>query len=112
MKLLSIKGRVSRKTFWIFYGILVVGLIITSIIDSVISGQAYSGDMGYLGLIFAILMFWPFLAVQVKRWHDCDKSGLWVLINLVPIIGSIYSLIMNGFIKGTEGHNRYGDNPL
>jgi uncharacterized membrane protein YhaH (DUF805 family) len=63
-------------------------------------------------LIVHLLLVWPALAVSVKRWHDRDKSGAWVLLNLLPVIGWIWALIDNGFLRGTSGPNRFGDDPL
>ncbi len=63
-------------------------------------------------MIVNLLLVWPALAVSVKRWHDRDKSGVWVLLNLVPVIGWIWALIDNGFLRGTKGPNRFGDDPL
>jgi uncharacterized membrane protein YhaH (DUF805 family) len=54
------------------------------------------------------LWLWTLLAVFVKRWHDRDKSGAWMLINLVPVLGWIWTLIECGFMAGTQGYNRYG----
>ena len=50
--------------------------------------------------------------VYIKRFHDRDKSGWWVLLNLVPVIGWLWALIDNGFLRGTDGPNRFGENPL
>jgi uncharacterized membrane protein YhaH (DUF805 family) len=52
------------------------------------------------------------IIVQIKRWHDLDKSGWWVLVNLIPILGGLWSLIECGFLKGTNGQNRFGPDPL
>jgi uncharacterized membrane protein YhaH (DUF805 family) len=52
------------------------------------------------------------IIVQVKRWHDRDKSGWWVLINFIPLVGPLWTLIECGFIKGTTGENRFGPDPL
>ncbi len=58
--------------------------------------------------VVGILGIWVGLAVSVKRWHDRNKSGWWVLIVLIPIIGGIWALIELGFLPGTEGPNAYG----
>ena len=50
--------------------------------------------------------------VSVKRWHDRDRSGWWVLLNLLPVIGWLWALVDNGFVRGTRGPNRYGADPL
>jgi uncharacterized membrane protein YhaH (DUF805 family) len=54
-------------------------------------------------------LIWVLIAVQVKRWHDRNKSAWWLLINFVPIIGWLWVLIECGFLRGTEGPNRFGD---
>lgn len=63
-------------------------------------------------LIVNLLLVWPALAISVKRWHDRGKSGWWVLLNLVPVVGWLWALIENGFLRGTDGPNRYGPDPL
>jgi len=104
----SFEGRISRKPYWIFMLVIFIGSIITTVIDLATTGQ----ETGLTSVIFTLIFLWPALAIQVKRWHDRDKSGWWVLINLFPIIGPIWAIIENGFLPGTEGVNRYGDNPL
>ncbi len=64
-----------------------------------------------LGFIFSIATIVPSLAVQVRRLHDIDKSGWWILISFIPIIGAIW-LIVWFCLKGTEGDNRFGSDPL
>lgn len=63
------------------------------------------------GLI-VIASIWPGLAVSIKRWHDRGKSGWWILIALVPLIGGLWALIETGFLPGTPGTNEYGPDPL
>jgi uncharacterized membrane protein YhaH (DUF805 family) len=63
-------------------------------------------------LVIFIVSVWIGLAVQIKRWHDRDKSGWWALMNLVPIVGQIWVLVECGFLRGTEGVNRFGKDPL
>ena len=62
------------------------------------------------------LMFAPFIwisfAVMVKRCHDRDKTGWFIFIMLVPLIGPIWLLVELGFLRGTTGPNRYGPDPL
>lgn len=66
-------------------------------------------------VILGLLVF-PLLIVviiaQIKRWHDRDESGWWVFINLIPLIGGLWSLIECGCLRGTQGANRFGDDPL
>jgi uncharacterized membrane protein YhaH (DUF805 family) len=60
-------------------------------------------------MLVQLLVVWPAVAVSVKRWHDRNKSGWWVLINLIPIVGALWTLVENGFLRGTPGPNRFGD---
>jgi len=106
--LFSFEGRINRKPFWMFLLIVLIGTIITTFIDMATTGQ----DSGIASLLFILVIFWPSLAIQVKRWHDRDKSGWWVLISIIPILGPIWALVENGFLTGTEGSNRFGENPM
>ena len=63
-------------------------------------------------LLFGILVTWISIAVGIKRFHDRNKSGVWILIIFVPLIGSLWYLIECGFLKGTTGPNNYGPDPL
>ena len=64
-----------------------------------------------LALVLLAINAWIFLAVHVTRWHDRGKSGLWLLICLVPVIGPIWLLVEMGFLRGSEGWNDYGSDP-
>jgi uncharacterized membrane protein YhaH (DUF805 family) len=68
------------------------------------------------GAIFGtILMYiplvWTSLALGIKRYHDLNKSGWWILIGLIPIIGPIWQFVELGFLRGSRGPNRFGDDP-
>jgi uncharacterized membrane protein YhaH (DUF805 family) len=106
--LFSFEGRISRKPYWMF----ILGVIIVNIIIAVLA--AMLGDMVgmIISIVVAIAMIWSGLAVSVKRWHDRDKSGWWVLIGLIPLIGTIWVLVECGFLRGTEGQNRFGADSL
>ncbi len=100
------EGRSSRKEFWMF--LLFTNLAAAAL---VIVGAIMSPDLG-LGLLtlgfLGVLL--PFIAVQVRRFHDQGKSGWFALLNLIPYIGI---LIILGFmlIEGTAGDNDYGPDP-
>ena len=61
-----------------------------------------------VALVIVLAAVWIGLAVGVKRYHDRGKSGWWVLIALVPVIGGLWYLIECGFLRGTIGPNAYG----
>jgi uncharacterized membrane protein YhaH (DUF805 family) len=114
---LSFNGRLRRLHFW-------VGLIILWVVEAVIFGVligpavmagaasgAGPGPVGIIGYLLILALMWPALAIQVKRWHDRDKSGWWVLIAFVPIIGFFWMLIECGILDGTPGPNKFGPSP-
>ena len=57
-----------------------------------------------------LIIAWPGIAISIKRWHDRNKAGWWLLILLVPVLG-IWNLIECGFLPGTPGTNRFGPDP-
>jgi uncharacterized membrane protein YhaH (DUF805 family) len=104
----GLRGRVSRREFWLFGVLSLLGLaVVGQLLLGIARVPARRAD-----LIVNLLLIWPALAVSVKRWHDRDKSGWWVLLNLLPVIGWLWALIDNGFLRGTRGPNRFGDDPL
>lgn len=68
------------------------------------------GIPGILLGLYWLATFIPSLAVSVRRMHDQDKSGWWILISLVPLIGGIWLLVLY-FMDGTPGPNRFGPDP-
>jgi uncharacterized membrane protein YhaH (DUF805 family) len=120
--LFSFQGRINRAKFWLVHlGIFVVEAIVLSLMGgtaAIISGNyeqiivVSGGATGAVWTIVGVLAFWISLALEVKRWHDRNKSGWWMLIILVPVIGSLWYLIECGFLKGTTGPNTYGPDPL
>lgn len=63
-----------------------------------------------LVLIFALAIFVPALAVQVRRFHDQDKSGWFVLLGLIPLVGGLITLVFM-CLEGTRGSNKFGPDP-
>ncbi len=116
--LFGIQGRIGRGDWWRvqFLGGVALAVFSWGLQDLLIrDGNAMDPITfwTWIGiLLLTILIIWVGFAVSVKRWHDRDKSGWWALIILVPIVGYIWSLIENGFLKGTEGPNRFGPDPL
>jgi len=107
----SMDGRINRKVFWLNYVVflLLPVAVVTSVVDR---SMGYRTADGPAYLVSGLLLFWPSLAMQAKRWHDIDKSAWWILVGIIPIIGFICALIANGFVRGTAGLNRFGDDPL
>ncbi len=106
---LSADGRVNRKQWWLK---LVLPVFVITLILSFIDGATGRFDpetgLGLFSGIFTLIALVPSILVHIKRFHDRDKSGWWVLIGLIPLIGGIWLLIELGFLKGTPGPNRFG----
>ena len=96
-------GRARRTEYWMFALINVVILIALSLI-----GRAIGTNILYT--IYALAVLLPGLAVGVRRLHDTDKSGWWLLIGLIPIVGAIVLLVFM-LSDSTPGPNQYGPSP-
>jgi uncharacterized membrane protein YhaH (DUF805 family) len=106
--LFSFQGRVGRQQYWVMALLSVPFILAATIINS-----GFRRDPAETpGVLVLLPMLWAAVAVTIKRWHDRNKSGWWILINLIPVVGDIWSLIENGFLKGTPGENRFGPDPL
>jgi uncharacterized membrane protein YhaH (DUF805 family) len=105
---LGLEGRIPRRTFWLHgvLALLVVGFAGNAVFD--IAGITTDNTDRLVNLLLA----WPLIAISAKRLHDFNCSAWWMLVNLVPVIGSIATLLVNGLMPGTPGPNRYGPDPL
>lgn len=104
------EGRAQRKEYWFFilFNILIsLGL---GMIDAVTGTLNPHSGVGLLGGLYALAVLVPAIAVSVRRLHDTDRSGWWVLIALIPVIGPIVLLVFMA-LDGTPGDNRFGQNP-
>lgn len=107
-KYAEFKGRANRKEFWYFMAIMIAINIAFSILTSALGGVAFlKWTILVIQALITLALLVPSIAVGVRRMHDIGKGGGWVLINMVPIIGSIWFLILT--IKESEpGTNRFG----
>jgi uncharacterized membrane protein YhaH (DUF805 family) len=104
----SLRGRVSRRQFWLYGVLALVGFAaLGHVLLGIARVRLHSAE-----IIVNLLLVWPALAVSAKRWHDRDKSGWWLLLNLLPAVGWLWALVDNGFLRGTHGPNRFGEDPL
>lgn len=104
-------GRSRRKEYWMF----VLGCLIAAVVIGIVEGilginQMVGGVYGPITTLFGLGLIVPGIAVQVRRFHDQDKSGWFVLLGLIPFIGSI-AVIVFMCLEGTKGENRFGADP-
>jgi uncharacterized membrane protein YhaH (DUF805 family) len=102
----NFRSRASRSEFWYWQLFLVVGGLVAELFDY---------GTGFRSAPFTTL-FWlatliPSLTVSVRRLHDTDRSGWWLLLFFVPLIGAIVLIVWFCTI-GTHGYNRFGADPL
>ncbi|HMQ92720.1 MAG TPA: DUF805 domain-containing protein [Amaricoccus sp.] len=103
----TFSGRAPRSEFWWWTLAVLIAVLVAGLLDGLLfgapEGESVRPISGLLGL--AILL--PNLAVTVRRLHDTDRTGWWVLLGLVPVIGLLV-LLWFYVQKGSEGANRFG----
>nr|WP_153202859.1 DUF805 domain-containing protein [Niveispirillum sp. SYP-B3756] len=98
-------GRARRKEYWMFLLINIIIAVALAVVEGAILGTS-----GVLGVIYALAILIPSFAVAVRRLHDSGRSGWWLLIQFVPVLGSIV-LIVFCCMDSEEKDNQYGPNP-
>jgi len=104
------KGRSRRKEYWFFMLFNIIISIVLGIIDGLTGTFSPESGLGLLGVIFMLAVLIPGLAVSVRRLHDTNRSGWWLLISLIPLIGTIVIIVFMASDSKPEA-NRYGGNP-
>lgn len=101
-------GRATRKEYWMFVLYNVIISIIIGIISGLIFGKMPDGSSNnILGGIYGLAVLLPSLGVFVRRMHDIGRSGWWILIGLIPLIGLIISIVF--LVQKTKpGDSKYG----
>jgi uncharacterized membrane protein YhaH (DUF805 family) len=103
-------GRARRMEYWYFVLFNLIVLIVLELIDALLGTFNFVQGIGLLSGIYSLAVIIPSLAVTVRRLHDIDRTGWWILINLIPLIGTIVLLVF-ALTPGTPGSNRYGPDP-
>ena len=110
--LFSFDGRISRSTYWLKFALPLAGFgLVAAILDMAMGTFDYENNIGLLSGLLSLAAIYPSVAVGVKRCHDRDRSGWFILIGLIPIV-QIWLWIELGVLKGTTGRNQYGADPL
>jgi uncharacterized membrane protein YhaH (DUF805 family) len=107
-------GRAARSEYWWFVLFVIlaeVALIVLGTVLAIILGDAGSTLGQLLYYVFLLCLLVPSIAVTIRRLHDTDRSGWWIFIGLVPVLGPIL-LIIWYCTKGSLGPNRFGSDPF
>lgn len=98
-------GSRSRRTeYWMFFLFNLIIAVVLGFVEGLLGGP------GIIGMIYSLVVLIPGIAVSVRRLHDTDRSGWWLLIAFLPLIGAIWLLVLM-VLEGTPGENRFGSNP-
>ena len=106
----GLRGRIPRRTYWLHgvLSLLLAGIVVNILLD-IANVDNDTAPVKLVNLVF----LWPLIAVSVKRQHDFNFSGWWVLLQFFPVpgIGSLILLAVDGSMPGTHGPNRFGPDP-
>ncbi len=97
-------GRARRKEYWMFILFHIIIVIVISIIEGAF------GSPGVLSTLYGLAVLLPGIGVSIRRLHDTGRTGWWMLIGLIPILGAIVLLVFM-VQDGEPGENQYGPNP-
>jgi uncharacterized membrane protein YhaH (DUF805 family) len=103
-------GRARRQEYWFF---TLFSFIITAVlvyIDFNVGPYGSQTGLGFLSGLYSLAVFIPTFAVTVRRLHDTSRTGWWLLIGFIPLIGAIVLLVFM-FLDSTSGTNEYGLDP-
>ncbi|MHB8530358.1 MAG: DUF805 domain-containing protein [Caulobacteraceae bacterium] len=112
----DLKGRATRREFWLFH-LLVVGALAIPVSVELLAGRWSAETMrpfGVIALVFedliALLATLPLLAVTIRRLHDANFSARWLLLCFIPVFG-ILAIYTMACLAGSRAANRFGLNP-
>ncbi|WP_235031246.1 DUF805 domain-containing protein [Geminicoccus flavidas] len=106
-KFATIQGRAARAEYWYFFLFYLIVIFAAGVLDAVLFRHNANGPLSTL--VWLVLLL-PWLAVAVRRLHDRDRSGWWLLLHVVPVVGQIV-LIVWFCLPSTPGPNRFGPPP-
>jgi uncharacterized membrane protein YhaH (DUF805 family) len=99
--------------WWLKYYLVAILLIVIAVLlDHAFGFTDSENGIGPLIIIAWLVLVYPAIMVRIKRFHDRNKSGWWVLISLIPVVGVVWIFVECGCLRGTGGENRYGPDPL
>ncbi len=109
-KYATFRGRSRRSEYWFFVLFYLLIAVALAVLDVLLGTFSEDDGLGLFSGLFALAMLLPTLAVGVRRLHDIGRTGWWLLIAFVPIVGPIVLIVFA--VKDSEpGTNAYGPNP-
>ena len=103
-------GRARRQEYWMFILFNIIITAVLALIDSLIGTVIRQAGFGLLQGLYDLAVLIPSIAVTVRRLHDTGRTGWWILIGLIPVVGGIVLLIFM-LLDSEPGENQYGPNP-
>ncbi len=103
-------GRARRKEYWFFVLFNFIITVVLVVIDGTVGTFDPTTGVGMLTVLYSLFVLIPTLAVTVRRLHDTGRTGWWLLIGLVPLIGGIVILVFM-LLDSNSGGNEYGPDP-
>lgn len=109
-RIFDFQGRAARPEYWLYFLAYLIQLVIAIIIDRAVFGVGPGDGVPVVYLLAILGNLIPALSVGIRRLHDTNRSGWWLLISLIPLIGGVVLLIFY-VLPGTPGANRFGPPP-
>jgi uncharacterized membrane protein YhaH (DUF805 family) len=107
-KYATFTGRARRREYWMFVLFNILASMVLGFFDGVISA-ALDTNVSFFGGLYSIFVLIPSIAVGIRRLHDTDRSGWWLLLALVPLANIVLLIFL--IEDGTQGPNQYGADP-
>ncbi|NJB81553.1 DUF805 domain-containing protein [Wenyingzhuangia aestuarii] len=99
-------GRARRKEYWMFF---LFNIIISWVLQGIAITSGFS-LIGYIASIYSLAVLLPGIGVSIRRLHDVNKSGWFMFIALIPLVGMIWLIVVLA-TEGDKGPNQYGPDP-
>jgi uncharacterized membrane protein YhaH (DUF805 family) len=108
-KYATFSGRSRRKEYWFFALFNIIISIVLTIVDTLFGTMSVETGLGLLSGIYSLAVLIPSVAVSIRRLHDIGRSGWWLLIAFIPLLGVLVLLVF--MLQDSKEENEYGVSP-